>query len=307
MSDELLHFSHEAMAAPFEVIITGEDATYARQAADAVFAEVDLIEKALSRFLESSDISQINHLAPGAWARLGIHALECLKVAARVNAETGGAFDVTIGPLMALWRNPDKSPRQPSAEDLANARARVGMALLERDDKEHSVRVKTAGVQVDLGAIGKGYAVNRAAEILKEWSIESALINAGNSSTFAVGHLPDKDGWPVGVGGAGDEKSPAYVLQLCEKSLSGSGVHIKGSHIMDPRSGRPVAARVAAWALHPSGAVADGLSTAFMIMAPEVVEAYCQKHPDTCAMLILEGSNERLRFGDWKRLDAQSA
>ena len=301
MGDAVERFKHEAMATTFEAVVAAESKDYAQQAADAVFAEVDQIEKALSRFVETSDVSLINHLAAGEWARVSVYALECLKAAAHVCEDTDGAFDVTIGPLMTCWRNPDRSPRQPSDEELAQARARVGMRLLERDDAGQRVRLKVAGVQVDLGGIGKGYALDKAVQVLKDWSIKSALLSAGGSSTFGIGGMPGKEGWPVGVGGVGEDPKPPYVVNLRNASLSGSGVFVKGKHIMNPHTGRPVEDKVAAWSLHPSGTIADALSTAFMVMTAEEVEAYCKKHPETSAMLVLktDGEFKRLRFGKW--------
>lgn len=304
MNDDVKRFAHEAMATTFEVIVAGETAEYAQQAAAAVFAEVDEIERALSRFIDTSDISQINHLSPGPWAKIGDYTFECLKAAARVHAETNGAFDPTIGPLMKCWRNPDKSMRHPSDAELAEARARVGMSLIELDEGGRRVRVKKEGVQLDLGGIGKGYACDRGREVLKDWSVKTALVNGGDSSALAIGAPPGKDGWPVGVGGVGGEHPAPFTLYLRDRSLSGSGMSAKGRHIMNPHTGRPIEDKDAAWSLHPSAAVADGLSTAFTVMTPEEVERYCRDHPDTSAMLAVNTPEGRrlLRFGDWPGL-----
>ena len=305
MSDEALCFPHEAMATTFQIMVVGQEAGYAKQAADAAFAEVDAIEKEISRFVNSSDISLINTLGEGQWARIGVHTCECLKVSAQVCQETGGAFDPTVGPLMKAWRNPDRSLRQPSDAELAQARALVGMKLIELDEAGKRVRVKAQGVKVDLGGLGKGYAVERAIDVLKEWDIEAALVNGGDSSTFAIGNQKQGgNGWPVGVGGIRDEAASPYILDLRNQSLSGSGTFVRGSHIVDPRTGRPVASKVAAWALHPSGAVADALSTAFMVMSSEEVEAYCKSHSDTGALLVpkTDGPVVRQRYGNWKGL-----
>jgi len=293
--------AHEAMATPFEVFIAATEPTLARQAANAAFAEIDRIEQALSRYVQSSDISRINHLAKGQATPVSECTFECLKAAARVHRETGGAFDVTIGPLMACWRDKDESLRQPGEEELAAARARVGMNLIELDEAEQTVRVKVSGVQVDLGGIGKGYAVDQAAVFLEEWGIEAALVSAGGSTVRAMDAPPGAPGWPVGVGGVGNQPHAPHELELCNKALSGSGVHVRGRHIMDPRTGRPTRGKVATWALCPTATVADALSTAFMVMTPEEVEAYCRKHLDTSAMLVLEGDidQERRRFGEW--------
>lgn len=294
------------MAAPFEVIVPeGGELQYAQQASSAVFEEIDLIEKALSRFLESSDVSQINHLAADEWARVGHHTIACLKAAAELYARTGGEFDVTVGPLMAYWRNKDRSPRQPSAEELAEARSRVGMDLLEIDESEHRVRVKKEGVIVDLGGIGKGYAVDCAAAILKEWEISSALINGGTSTALALDAPPGEAGWMVGVGGTNQDPEGGGRIALYHKALSGSGSDARGRHIMDPRTGAPVRDKVAAWALCPSATMADALSTAFMVMPLAAIEAYCTKYPDASAMVAFEedGQTRRRNFGVWDLVD----
>jgi len=292
-------FEHQAMGSPWSIHAVYDDALYAAQAAQAAFDEVDRVEREISRYNETSDVSQINNLAPGTWARVGEHTLECLKSAMRACADTGGAFDVTIGPLMACWRNADRSPRTPSDTELASARTRVGMRLLEVDEKERSVRVRVAGAQIDLGGIGKGYAIGCATAILKEWGIASGLINGGDSSVYGFGNQPGRQGWPVGVGGVGDEAMPPYRLLLRDQSLSGSGVQVRGHHIMDPRTGRPAPGKRAVWALHPSAAMADALSTAFFVMKLEEVAEYCGKHFGTSAMIVLEGRTERLRYGTW--------
>jgi len=142
---------HTAMATTFEVVIAGETAEYARQAAAAAFGEISRVEQVLSRFLEHSDVSRINRLAPGESTRIGVEAFECLELAATIHADTAGAFDATVGPLVTLWQGARARGDTPSEEALAEARARVGMDLLELDAREYRVRVKVQGVQVDLG------------------------------------------------------------------------------------------------------------------------------------------------------------
>ncbi len=305
MDNDVHRFSHEAMASTFDVIVAGGEKDYAQQAAAAAFDVVDQVEKVLSTYVPSSDTTQINRALPNTWVRVNPFTLECLAAAAKITDQTSGAFDVTIGPLMAVWRNPDRSPRTPSAAELAEARARVGMNLVELDDSGKQVRVKKTGVRIDLGGIGKGYAVDRAVEVLKEWEIASALVNGGDSTTYAFGAYPGKNAWPVGVGGIGNESLPPFTLDLRDMTLSGSGTFRRGKHVMNPHTGKPVEGVLAAWSLHPSAAMADALSTAFMVMSLADVEAYCKKHDDTSAMLVLEeaGKRKHVRFGPWKGLN----
>lgn len=299
---ELHRFGHEAMGTRFEAIVAGEEREYARQAATTVFGEIDLIEQALSRFNEMSDISQINAAGAGTDVRIGLRAFECLEAAARMYAETKGAFDVTIGPLFDCWRNPDKSPRVPAEAELEAARARVGMHLVELDAPNVVVRLKANGMRLGLGGIGKGFALDKAVELLGDWGITSALLNAGGSTVLALGAPPGRAGWPAAVGGAQGRSAPARVL-LSGNALSGSGGEQQGAHIFDPRTGKPVTNRDAAWSVSPDAASADALSTAFIVLELDAIERYCAAHQDTLAMVLTQESckNRYVRFGPWKQ------
>lgn len=294
-------FSHEAMATRFEVLVAGEARDYAQQAAAAVFAEVDAIEGVLSRYVESSDITQINHAGKDNAVRIGECAFSCLETAQRLWTDTGGVFDITVGPLLACWRNPDKSPRTPSLGELAEARKRVGMDLVELSRDTLSVRLKADGMTLDLGGIGKGFSLDRAAVILDDWSITAALISC-ESTVLALSAPPGAAGWEAAVGGA-DANTPATGKVLLQhRALSGSGVYLKGRHIIDPRTGKPVAGRKGSWSIAGAGGIADALSTTFMILSTQEVQRYCESHPGVCAMLLAEenGENAYQRFGPWE-------
>jgi thiamine biosynthesis lipoprotein len=299
-------FSHEAMATTFEIIIVHEDERYARQAAIAAFNEVDRLENELSRFLENSDITRINGLPAGQPLQLGLDTFECLKIAKRIYAETDGAFDITIGSLLKCWRNEDGSPRKPLPKEIDLARLHTGTNLLELNETEHTVSLSVGGVQIDLGGIGKGYAVDRIAELLHDWSIDFALISGGYSSVLALDAPPGKKGWPLTLTNpAGNKEILAHPL-LQKAALSGSGVQ-KGGHIIDPRTVQPVVGKLAAWSSAPDAATADALSTAFMIMGIDEIKEYCRQHPETLAMVILDKQDERmpqeiLRFGAWETI-----
>jgi thiamine biosynthesis lipoprotein len=128
---EMQRFAHKAMATIFEIFIIADEASYARQAAQEAFNELDRLEQELSRFLANSDIARINSLAANQPLRIGLDAFECLKLSKRIAAETNGAFDVTIGPLMQCWLRSDKTLRSPTPQELAEARRHIGMHLLE--------------------------------------------------------------------------------------------------------------------------------------------------------------------------------
>ncbi len=301
-------FSYEAMATTFEVILLHEDACYAEQAAWAAFDKLGRIEQDLSQFIENSDISRINNLTAGQSIRVSLETFECLQLSRRINAETNGAFDITIGFLLSCWRNPDKTLRIPSKEELKIARQRTGMDLFKLDESQYTVELLRDKVQIDLGGIGKGYAIDKMAELLGDWSIDVALIHGGYSSALAVGPPPGTKGWPVTLSNPRNLKQILAALFLKNQALGGSGVQ-KGRHIIDPRTAHPVEGRCAAWACAGDAATADALSTAFMVMSPDEVRQYCSRRPDVLAMLILHDDTKKkqkeriLHFGKWKKSD----
>jgi thiamine biosynthesis lipoprotein len=302
---EAHRFAHQAMATTFEVIIQYEDRSYAQQAARAAFDEVDRLEGHLSRFLETSDVTRINHLPAGEPVQLSLDTFECLRISAEISADTGGAFDVTVGFLVDCWIDKEKKmSRTPSAEELQFARAHTGMDLILFDEPTHAVALTVSPVRVDLGGVGKGYAVDRMAEVLREWSIDRALIHGGFSSVLALDAPQGMAGWPVTLSHPKDRRHTLARVELAGFSVSGSGVE-KGRHIIDPRTGAPAEARIATWSLAPEAARADALSTAFMVMTPDEVKDYCADHPKVRALLIVPGqeagSAERIMpMGKWR-------
>ncbi len=274
-------FSHAAMATVFEVHCVHADARYAGQAAQAAFDEVDRLERELSRFVGNSDVARINVLAAGESTRVSPSTLECLGIARALYDLTGRAFDVSIG---------------------------TGLESLELDPDAFAVRAGAAGARVDLGGIGKGYAVDRMAEVMEEWDVPRALVHGGFSSVLALEAPPDRDGWPLTLSAPGP--GPREVLARVsarQVAFSASGTR-KGAHIVDPRSGQPVRER-AAWVSlarpaeangtsgspgpgRSTAAVAEGLSTAFMILPVEEVAAVCERCAGLEAWLLREPAEE---------------
>jgi len=169
-------FSHAAMATLFEIHCVHADATYAGQAAQEAFDLVDRLEQEQSRFVANSDVSRINHLSAGQVARVSPSTMACLEIARRMYDVTAGAFDVSIG---------------------------SGLAGLELVPDELVVRAHESEVRLDLGGIGKGYAVDRVAELLEEWGVDQALLHGGFSSVLALKAPPGLDGWPLTLSSPG--------------------------------------------------------------------------------------------------------
>jgi thiamine biosynthesis lipoprotein len=127
-------------------------------------------------------------------------------------------------------------------------------------------------------------------DVLADWSVENALVHGGTSTAIAIGTAPGacdpKRGWPVGVGGDWPCPGVPESFRLRGRALSGSGTGVKGKHVLDPRTGLPASGHLAAWASHPAAAVADALSTAFMVMTTSEVAAYCERHLEVWALVV---------------------
>lgn len=289
----LRRFRHDAMACTFELALVCKDAAYAEQAARAAFTEIDRLERELSRFIPTSDIARINALEAGETIRIGIEAVESLQLATRMCADTNGAFDVTYGSKTVA-----AGPRTGRSSE-PEAQARAGEAPLELDPKSRCIRAHAVGVRVDLGGIGKGYAIDQVLQILRDWSIDAGLIHAGQSSVYALGAPPGTKHWRIALRDPVNHDETLEHVSLNDAALSGSGRMLHGDHIIDPPTGRPVDDRLGAWALAPSAAHSDALSTAFMIMSPDEVATFCQDHAEISALLLLEpdGARKLLRLG----------
>jgi thiamine biosynthesis lipoprotein len=260
LNSSFAEFQHEAMATHWAIIVAGHPDVYARQAAAAAFNELDRLEGDLSRFIESSDIARAGRLSLDESIVIGHDALECLLIAADVSLATGRAFD----PAYTSERTPGYPPDLPP---------------FQIDPGNHRLTSKAVHLRLDLGAVGKGYALDRMAEILGEWGIAAASLNSGGSTLLALGAAADTAGWSAGIG----EGKAHRELPLTHLALSGSGIAVQGAHVIDPRSGAPAPRTSRTWAAAASAAVADALSTAFFVMGETEIAEFCVAHPETGA------------------------
>lgn len=274
----LERFAHRAMACTWEIWIRGEPTENAAGAAQAAFAEVDRLEQLLSRFIPHSEIAQLNAAAADAAVRVSVETLECLELAQQVYRATSGAFDVTLG-----------SGKGTEAEPPLRLRI---------DRRTRTVTKATGAIRVDLGGIGKGFALDGLVEVLSEWGVTIALAHCGQSTVRAVGFPPNSAGWPIAIR---DPRNPAAVLgrvTLRDEALGGSGVLLHGQHIVDPRTRQPARGALGAWTAAPSAALADAYSTAFMVLTQSEVECCCaREHISALLMLERQGQAEQVSFG----------
>lgn len=286
-------FSHRAMACIWEVWIAGQAPDYAQDAAQAAFDEVDRLEEELSRFVDTGDVARINGLQTGQSVVVGADTFDCLELAAKVQVDTHGAFDVTVGSSPTAWSTPGAPGSRPAAlpdrESQIDSRQSSAMAL---DRPTRRVTACVANLSVDLGGIGKGYALDQMIYVLGDWSIEAALVHSGQSTLYALGGAPHQSHWSVGIRNPDEPSGSLGYVRMRDLALSGSGMLLHGAHIVDPRTGRPARGATGAWALATSAALADALSTAFMVMSGPEMDAYFQLYPDQTGLRLIRDHGE---------------
>lgn len=296
---ETVKLARNAMATRFEIVVHGSNAVSLRAAAEEALDEIERLDAKLSLYKPSSEIAQINANAAEQGVRVSAEIFGLLERARDLSLATGGAFDITIAPLVRCWGFMRGSGEMPEAEQIAEARQMVGIDLVQLDKSTHEVRFAKPGVMIDLGAVGKGYALDRAAEILAESGVEHALLHGGTSSVISLGQNGIDGNWKIAVDAppaenGQAERPPVVLADLRNESLSVSGIWGKCfesggkrlGHVLDARTGYPVAENLLAAVILPSGLESDALSTAMLVGGEEMFVALRELRPDARLLLV---------------------
>lgn len=291
----LVRLARRAMATTFEVLLPFGMAN-STAAAEAALDEIDRLEDQLTVYRAESEVSRLNHWAASRAVAVEENLFRLLERAAQLTEETEGAFDVTAGPLIQGWGFYRKQHRVPSAEERVEMLDRIGMRHVVLDPDRRSVRFSKPGIEINLGSIGKGYALDRAAELLRaEWCLAHGLLHGGHSSVYALGSAPgNRRGWPVGIRHPWDPERRLAVVRLRDQALGTSAATFqhfehegrKLGHILDPRTGWPAEGLAAASVAAATAAEADALATAFFVLGIDKAKAYCASHPGIGAVLL---------------------
>lgn len=288
---------HQAMACTFGMSLWGRDTAHLRAVSQECWDLVDALEEQLSAHIPSSDICWINATAAQHPVQVEPHLYGLLQECATLHDQTGGAFDVTAGPLIRCWGFHQRQGRIPEPAELEEAMERVGMRHVLLDPEGRTVAFARPGVEINLGAIGKGYALRRILEEIDRYDVEAALVHSGGSTVAARSAPPGSDGWRVGVTHP-ESKERIARLRLRDRAFSTSGstdqffVHegrVYG-HILDPRTGEPAGGIRCNWVAAPDPAEADALSTALVAMGIEESRSFLSRRPDAAALLLPSGA-----------------
>ncbi len=266
------------MATRFEVVLYGKNLVSLRAAGEEALNEIQRLDHQLNLYNPTSEIAHINARAARESVRVEPGLFRLLEHARRLHQETHGAFDITVGPLLRCWGFMGGERKIPSAKALAQARTQVGMGLVHLDSTKRTVRFGGEGVMLDLGAIGKGYAIEQAIKLLRECGVTSAILHGGTSTIYAIGEPPDAPGWKVAIEypakepGASPRLISMVVLKNEALSVSagwGKSFQVRDKtygHILDPRTGKPVSKAVLSAVILTSATETDALSTALLTL-----------------------------------------
>ncbi len=264
------------MGTSVRIVLYAPDDVQARQAADSAYARIDDLEAALSHYRPDSEVSRLSASSGDGERHVDPDLFRVLESASRFSRLTDGAFDVTVGPLVTLWREVRRTRKMPDPVLLQSARQVVGYRNIEIRPDKQTVRLKKAGMSLDLSAIAKGYAAEQALLVLKSKGIKSALVDAGGDIVLSD-PPPGRPGWRVAVEKPNADPEPTRSLVLRNTAVATSGdtyqyVELAGkrySHILDPRTGLGTTEAASATVIAGDGMTADSLATALCVMTPE--------------------------------------
>jgi thiamine biosynthesis lipoprotein len=284
-----------SMACVYSIIAYGPDAASLPGIVDAALDEVDRIDRLMSHYKPESPLSRLNRTAAQVPVAVDPELFDFIVECLRYSRDSGGAFDVTVGPLMKAWGFFRGEGRIPPAPEIADLLTAVGYRHVFVDVEEHSIRFDRPGVELDLGGIAKGYAVDRAVGVLRGRGIAAALVSAGGSTVYGLATPPGRDGWEVSLQDPTDSRKVALRVRLEDRALSVSGTAEKSfevggvrySHIMDPRTGRPVEGVLSVAVLAATGTAGDALDDAFFVEGVQASRERLTRLPGTEALFFL--------------------
>jgi thiamine biosynthesis lipoprotein len=299
----VLRASRRAMATLFEVLLPF-GSPLAQPAAEAALDRIDELEDQLTVFRDHSEVSRLNATAADHPVEVAANLFDLIEFAAHITRQTHGAFDIATGALIKAWGFYRRQGRVPTPVVRAAAMARTGTRFIALDRDRRTVRYLRQGLEINLGGIGKGYALDRAADLLvRDWGASAALLHGGSSSVRAIGTPPGLPrGWPVAIKHPWEPDRRLGTVYLADNALGTSAATFqhfeyngrKLGHLLDPRTGWPADGIEQVSVVAPTAAEADALSTAFFVLGVEPTARFCRTRPDIGAILLPTGQDRPL-------------
>lgn len=282
------------MACDFDVILNADGTPDQLDAASAALELVHDLEQQLSAYRDDSDLNRLNQQAFTKPVKVDFTLFELLHRSQSISQLTNGAFDPATGALIQLWRRCRQQSTIPTADEVLVAISCCGVANVVFDPVHGTIHFSREGLEFNLGAIGKGYAVDRLGELLLKRDVNDWLVHGGRSSIRAQGRHASHDGWPIGLQNPLIPDKPFATLLLKDASLATSGTAVQWfrhegkryGHILDPRTGWPVESLLSVSVIAPDSALADALSTAFFVLGVEKSLACCDNLPGSVGAIF---------------------
>ena len=288
-------FSQIHMATQFRIVLYAKDETIAKKAADAAFARIAQLDRSMSDYQPDSELMQLCKKAGGEPESVGEDLFAIIARSLEISGLCDGAFDITAGPIIRLWRRARRTLKLPDPQEMADARKLVGYAKIHLDETRRTIQLMDKGMLLDLGGIAKGYAAQVALEVLRSHGIHQAMVAAAGD--IAVGHAPpDAKGWRVGIAPLDNPNAkPTRYLSLTNAAVSTSGdaeqyVVIDGtrySHIVDPRTGLGLTTHMSCTVIARDGTTADAIATALCVLGPERGLPLIEKQDGAAALWVI--------------------
>ena len=290
-----------AMGSKFEISAVHADPEKGRAAIDAAYAEIERIEQLISEWRESSKVSEINRQAGVAPVEVPKELAHLVRRSLKVSVLTDGAFDITFHTVGRLWNFKSRSAPIPSSESIRAALVDTGYRHVVLDETKSTVFLDRKGTRIGFGAIGKGYAANRAVFVLKEHGVTGGVVNAGGDLVI-FGTQEGGRPWRIGIANPLEKNRTFAWLETTEQAVVTSGdyenyIEVGGrrySHILDPRTGWPVTELRSVTVVCPDGEVADALATGVSVLGVEKGLALVNRLNGVEAMLV--DANGKIHF-----------
>jgi len=293
--------SRVMMGTVVEIMAAGEGSDL-EAAVEEAFAEMERLDKLLSRYNASSEVSRLSQ-SPGG-GDVAAETAEVIALGLEVSRKSGGAFDMTLGRLKALWAIDEAAPKVPTSEALAKALAGIGPQALTLEGRQ--LHKQSPQLQLDLGGIAKGYAVDRAIAILKQHGVTSAAVNAGGDM-YLLGQRSARD-WRVGIQHPRDKGGVLETVQIRDRAVVTSGDYeryfeqdgVRYHHIFAPQNGMPARGCQSVTIVADSVALGDALATAVFVLGPAAGLTFMEQFPQAEALIIAADGSRYVSPG-WTR------